>query len=316
MKIAVVGAGGLGGFFGSRLARAGEDVQFLARGAHLAAMRERGLRIQSVLGDFALTPAQTKATDDPAQIGVSQIVLFTVKSYDTETAAASLSPLLGPETAVISLQNGIDNEEKLGATIGWEHVAGGVAYIFAGIAEPGVVRHTGGPARILFGEMDGRPSPRLEAFLAACQRAGIDSALVPDIQAALWTKYAFICALAGLTAATRQPIGAIRDTPATWDLFRQVLSEAASTARAEYVPLPEDFVDRQLAVARDLEPTLFSSLYNDLIAGRQVELEALLGELVRRAARAGVPAPASSALYAVLLPQASGLSVRSPGSNS
>jgi 2-dehydropantoate 2-reductase len=308
MKIAVVGAGGLGGYFGARLAQAGQDVHFLARGAHLAAMRERGLRIRSVFGDFALTPADTNATDDPASIGPSQVVLFTVKSYDTENAAASLPSLLGPETAVISLQNGIDNEEKLAGRIGWEHVAGGVAYIFAGIAEPGVVRHTGGPARILFGEMDGRRTPRLEAFLAACQRAGIDAALIPDIRVALWSKYAFICAQAGLTAATRQPIGAVRETPPTWELFRQVLAEAVSAGRAEHVPLPEDLVDHQLALATNLQPTLYSSLHDDLISGRRMELEALLGELVRRAERAGVPAPASSALYAVLLPQANALS--------
>ena len=317
MRVAVVGAGGLGGYFGARLAHAGEDVHFLARGAHLAAMREGGLRIRSVLGDFALTPAKTNATEDPADIGPSQVVLFTVKSYDTETAAASLPSLLGPQTAVISLQNGIDNEEKLAGRIGWEHVAGGVAYIFAGIAEPGVVRHTGGPARILFGEMDGRRTARLEAFLAACERAAIDAALIPDIRVALWTKYAFICAQASLTAATRQPIGAVRETPPTWDLFRQVLAEAASVARSEHVPLPEDIVDRQLAMAQDLEPILYSSLYNDLIAGRRMELEALLGELVHRAERAAVFAPAISALYAVLLPQANALEAtlqrRSPG---
>lgn len=307
MRIAVVGAGGLGGYFGARLAQAGEDVHFLARGAHLAAMRDGGLRIRSVIGDFALTRAETNATDDPAGIGPSQAVLITVKSYDTESAAASLAPLLGPETAVISLQNGIDNEEKLARSIGWEHVVGGVAYIFAGIAEPGVVRHTGGPARILFGEMDGRRTPRLEAFLAACERAAIDAALIPDIRVALWSKYAFICAQAGLTAATRRPIGAVRETRPTWDLFREVLAEAASVARAEDVPLPEDIVDRQLAMAEDLDPTLYSSLYNDLIAGRRMELEALLGELVRRAERAAVPVPAVSALYAVLLPQANAL---------
>ncbi len=156
---------------------------------------------------------------------------------------------IGPETAVISLQNGIDNEEKLAGAIGSEHVAGGVAYIFAGIIEPGVVAHTGGPARIHFGEMDGRRTARLEAFLAACQRAGIDAALTPDIRVDLWRKYAFICAQAGLTAATRQPIGQVRETPETWELFRQVIAEAADVARAEGLPLPDDFVDRQVAMA-------------------------------------------------------------------
>ncbi|MDQ2934622.1 MAG: 2-dehydropantoate 2-reductase [Chloroflexota bacterium] len=317
MKVAVVGTGGLGGYFGARLAQGGHDVHFIARGAHLAAMREGGLQIRSVFGDFALKPTETHATDEPASIGPSQVVLFTVKSYDTETAAASLPSLLGPETAVISLQNGIDNDEKLASRIGWEHVAGGVAYIFAGIAEPGIIRHTGGPARILFGEIDGRRTSRLEAFLAACQRSGIDADLIPDIRVALWSKYAFICAQAGLTAATRQPIGAVRESPRTWELFRDVLEEAVSTGRAEGVPLPDDVAEGQLALATNLDASLYSSLHDDLVAGRRMELEALLGELVRRAERAGVPAPASSALYAVLLPQANALSAapqgRSPG---
>jgi 2-dehydropantoate 2-reductase len=302
VKIAIVGAGGVGGYFGAQLARAGEEVHFLARGAHLAAMRERGLRIRSVSEDFSLAPADTHATDDPSVIGPADIVLFTVKSYDTESAAILLTPLLGPDTVVVSLQNGIDNEEKLAARIGSEHVAGGVAYIFAGIVEPGVV-HTGGPARILFGEMDGRRTPRLEAFLAACQRAGLDAELVGDIRVALWTKYAFICAQAGLTAATRRPIGVLRETAPTWELYRQVIEEAVNVGRAAGVPLPADLVERQLTIAKSLPPNFYSSLYDDLMAGRRMEVEALLGDLSRRAERSGVPAPASSALYAVLLPQ-------------
>jgi 2-dehydropantoate 2-reductase len=304
MKIAVVGAGGVGGYFGVRLAQAGEDVHFLARGAHLAAMGERGIRVRSALGDVDLSPVDTHATDDPAGIGHSRIVLFAVKSYDTESAAASLPPLIGPDSVVISLQNGIDNEEKLAARIGAGHVAGGAAYIFAGIAEPGVIRHTGGPARIVFGELDGQHTPRLEAFLAACQRAGIDARLVDDIRVALWTKYILICAQSGLTAATRQPLGVVRETPASWNLFRQVLEEGVNVARAEGVALPEDFVMRTLTTMASLPPNLYSSLHDDLIAGRRMEVETLQGELSRRAERAGVPAPATSALYAVLLPQA------------
>lgn len=304
MRIAVVGAGGLGGYFGARLAASGNEVHFLARGAHLAAMRAAGLRVRSTLGDVALGPVETRATDDPAEIGPVAVVLFTVKSYDTERAASALPSLLGPGTAVISLQNGIDNEEKLAARIGRERVAGGVAYIFAGIAEPGVIRHTGGPARILFGALDQPSTPRLEAFLGACRAAGIDAELVDDIRVALWTKYAFICATAGLTASTRSPMGAIRDSPRTWSLFRQVIEEGVAVARAEGVALPDDLVERHLAFARGLERDVYSSLHDDLVAGRRMELDALLGELVRRAERAAVAAPASAALYAVLLPQA------------
>ncbi len=205
---------------------------------------------------------------------------------------------------VISLQNGIDNEEKLAARIGAERVAGGAAYIFAAIAEPGVIRHTGGPARIVFGELDGRRTARLEGFLAACQRAGIDARLVDDIRVALWTKYIMICAQSGLTAATRQPLGVVRDTPPSWNLFRQVLEEGVNVARAEGVAVPDDLVERTLTNMAALPPNLYSSLYDDLVAGRRIEVETLQGELSRRAERAGVPAPATSALYAVLLPQA------------
>jgi 2-dehydropantoate 2-reductase len=304
MKIAVVGSGGLGGYFGGRLAFAGEDVHFLARGAHLAALKQRGLRVESVLGDFALDAADTQATADPASVGPSEIVLFTVKAYDTDTAARDILPsLIGPDTAVISLQNGIDNEEKLAAALGSKHVAGGAAYIFAGIAEPGVIRHTGGPARLVFGELDGRPSPRLERFQAACERAGIKAEITADVQVALWTKYTFICAVAGLTAATRRPIGVIRETPAAWRLFRDILEEAAAVGRTEGVALPDDLVDRHLASALALAPGLYSSLHDDLVAGRRIELDATLGELVRRAARVEVRAPASSTLYAVIQAQ-------------
>jgi 2-dehydropantoate 2-reductase len=306
VQIAVVAAGGLGGYFGARLARAGEEVHFVARGAHLAAIRERGLAVRSVFGDFALPADRTRATQDTTTIGPVDIVLFTVKSFDTDAAAALLPPLLGPDTAVISLQNGVDSEERLAARIGWPHVVGGVAYILTGILEPGVIRHSGGPARIAFGEMGGDRTLRLEAFLAACQRAEFEAALVPNIRTELWQKYAFICAQAGLTAAARQPIGVIRDIPQTWALFRQVVEEVEKVARAEGVPLPEGLVERQLAIARSLEPAGYASLHDDLVAGRRLELEALHGELVRRAARTGVPVPVSTVIYGLLLPWVGG----------
>jgi 2-dehydropantoate 2-reductase len=303
VKIAVIGAGGLGGYFGGRLAAAGQDVTFLARGAHLAALRSNGLRVESIRGDFDLAPNATRATDDPSAIGPSDVVLFTVKSYDTDSAATTVGPLIGPDTVVISLQNGIANEETLAARLGPEHVAGGVAYIFAGIVRPGVVRDTGGPARLIFGEMDGRRSDRLESLLDACSGAGIAAELTPDIRVALWTKYGFICAQAGLTAATRQPIGVIRDSPPVWGLFQQILEEAAAVGRAEGVGLPDDLVERQLTLASGLAPTLYSSLFDDLVAGRRIELDALLGELVRRAARVRIAAPAAAAVHAIVAAQ-------------
>lgn len=303
MKIAVVGAGGLGGYFGGRLALAGEEVHFLARGTQLDALRVSGLSVESILGDFVIGPDAIQASPDPVAIGPSDVVLFTVKSYDTESAAAAVGPLIGADTVVISLQNGIDNEEKIASRLGGEHVAGGAAYIFAGIKAPGVIRHTGGPARLIFGELDGHRSERLESFLRSCQRAEIAAEVSDDIRVTLWTKYAFICAQAGLTAATRSPIGVIRDTAATWQLFGQVLGEAAATGRGEGVGLAPDFVERGLALAAGLAPSLYSSLYDDLVAGRRVELDALLGELIRRAGTAGVPVPVASALYGIILAQ-------------
>lgn len=304
MKIGVVGAGGLGGYFGARLAAGGEEVHFLARGAHLAAICQRGIRLQSVRGDLALPAERVPATDDPARIGPCDVVLFTVKSYDTETAAELLPSMLTDDTAVISLQNGIDNEPKIARRIGAEHVLGGAAFIFAGIAEPGVIRDSGGPARMVLGEMGGSRTTRADTFVAVCRRAGIDAAIAPDIHVALWSKWAFICAQAGLTAATRLPIGEIRESPPAWALFRQVVDEAWRVGRASGVALPDDLVDQHLSFAAELEADGRSSLYDDLVGGRRMELEALHGELVRRADEAGVDAPAARALYAVLEPWA------------
>lgn len=304
MKIAIFGSGAVGGYFGARLAAGGSDVHFVARGDNLAAMRERGLRIESVFGDLHLEPAAFGVTDDPASIGPSDIVLFTVKSYDTDAAAGRLAPLLHARTGVISLQNGIDNEERIAAQIGREHVLGGAAFLFAQRARPGHITHTGGPARIVFGEMDGERSERVDVFLAECERARIAAAVAPDIHVALWSKFVFLCAQAGLTAATREPIGVIRETPETAALFRRVMEEIAALGRAEGVALPDDLIERQLEFAAALEPHGRSSMYDDLVAGRPMELEALLGEVVRRGARAKIATPVSEMLYGVLLPTA------------
>jgi 2-dehydropantoate 2-reductase len=301
MRIAVIGAGGVGGYFGGRLALAGNDVVLVARGSHLAAVRERGLRVRSVKGDFT---ADVRASDDPAEFGPCEVVLFCVKSYDTEAAAARLGPLLGEDTAVVSLQNGIDNEEKIAAAVGAGHVLGGAAFIFSTIAEPGVVAHTGGPARIVFGERDGVRTERVEELLAACHNAGIDAEIPADIRVVLWTKLAFICAVAGMTSAVRLPLGEVRDCAESWGLFRRIVAEVAALADAEGVRLGEDVVEQQLRFAAGLSPESYSSLHHDLVNGRRMELEALHGAVVRRAARRGVPVPANEAIYAVLRPWA------------
>jgi 2-dehydropantoate 2-reductase len=301
MRVAVYGPGGVGGYFGGRLAQAGAEVQLIARGAHLDALRRHGLRVRSVAGDFAV---DVTATDDPADVGACDYVLFCVKSYDTESAAARLAPLLGERTAVVSLQNGVDNEEKLAAAVGPQHVLGGAAFIFAGIGEPGVVVHTGGPTSITFGELDGQRTERARHLLEACRAAGFGAELSSDISAVLWGKLAFICAQAGMTAAVRLPIGEIRSADAGWSAFRAIVEEVSAVAAAEGHALPDAAVERALDLGRHVEPTSFSSLHDDLVAGRRMELEALHGVVVRRAGRHGVAVPMTTAVYAVLQPWA------------
>lgn len=301
VKLAVYGTGGVGGYFGGRLALAGVDVHLIARGAHLEALRTRGLKVTSTKGDFQI---DLPATDDPSDVGNCDYVLFSVKSFDTEQAAAQLHPLIGDDTAIISFQNGVDNEEKIARTVGAEHVMGGAAYILSRIAEPGVIAHTGGPARIVFGEMDGTRSERGQRLLAACTKADIDADLSDDIVKVLWDKWAFICSQAGMTAAVRLPIGDIRTVEESWAAFRRIDEEVCAVAAAEGIELAHDTPDVHQRFAEGLEPTAYSSLYDDLTAGRRMELEALHGTVVRRARQNGVPAPMSEAVYAILKPWA------------
>jgi len=300
MRIAVYGTGGVGGYFGGRLAQAGADVRFIARGAHLQALRERGLRVRSVTGDFEV---RAPATDDPAEVGSCDFVLFCVKTFDTDAAAARLGPLVGEDTAVVSLQNGVENEETLARAVGEDHVMGGAAFIFAEIAGPGVIRHTGGPASITFGELDGRASERAQRLLARCEQAGFGAELSADIKTVLWAKLAFICAQAGLTAAVRLPIGEIRGAAAAWAAFGRLVAEVCAVAEAEGHPVPPAARERALALAQAM-PDSFSSLHDDLVAGHRMELDALHGFIVRRAARHGLAVPMSEAVYAILQPWA------------
>ncbi|MGE5286620.1 MAG: ketopantoate reductase family protein [Micromonosporaceae bacterium] len=301
MRIAVYGAGGVGGYFGGRLARAGAEVHFIARGAHLQALREHGLKVRSVKGDFEV---HAPATDDPADVGPCDFVLFCVKTFDTGAAAVRLGPLVGEGTAVVSLQNGVENEDVLAQAIGEEHVMGGAAFIFAGIAAPGMIAHTGGPASLTFGELDGRPSERAKRLLAWCEQAGFGAELSASIQTVLWAKFAFICAQAGMTAAVRLPIGEIRATPAAWAAFARLVAEVCAVAEADGHPMPPAAKERALALAQAAEPGSFSSLHDDLVGGRRMELEALHGFVVRRAAQHGLAVPTSEAVYAILQPWA------------
>ena len=301
MKVTVVGAGGVGGYFGGRLVQSGVDVTFIARGAHLDALRTGQLRVRSVRGDFAVP---VRATDDVGSAGTADYVIVTVKAYDTDRVAAMLPGLAGDRGAVVSLQNGVDNEERLAEVVGGERVIGGAAYIFATIAEPGLIDHTGGPASVVLGEWRGGPSERVSALVEAFRSAGVTADHSSDIRAVLWSKFAFICAQAGVTAAVRLPIGEIRSQPAGRELFRSIAAEVCAVAAAEGVGLPADVVDRTVGFADGLEPGSFSSLYHDLVHARPMELDALLGEVVRRGGLRGVDTPASRAVYGVLQPWA------------
>ena len=303
MRIAVIGAGGVGGYVGARLAAAGDEVHFIARGAHAEALRSQGLQLRSVLGDLHLD--EVAVTGDAREIGPCDVVLFCVKSYGTDEAArAYLRHLVGDDTAVISLQNGMGNLEQIAAVVGRDHVLGGVALILSTIAEPGVIDHTGGPARIVFGELDGVVSHRAQALLERCQAAGISAAIAPDITVAMWDKFAFICALAGMTSAVRLPIGEIRGSPRAWGQFRRLVEEAYAVARAEGVTVADGAVDERIELAASLEPGVYSSLHHDLVNGNRMELDALLGALVGLADRHGVGVPVAETVLGILEPWA------------
>lgn len=299
-----MGAGGTGGYFGGLLGRAGEDVTLMARGTHLEAMRAGGLTVKSRLaGDFTL---RLKATSDPHEVGPVELVLFCVKAYDTAAAAEQIRPLVGPDTMVLSVQNGIDNEERIAQVVGSEHVIGAVAQVMSVIEAPGVVAQTAGPGRIILGELAGGTSPRTERLLATFQRAGIAAELRPDIRVALWEKFLFICAYSGVTALTRLPIGPILTYPETRALFRGTIEEVEAVGRASGIALSEGCVDQTLALAAGVEPWGRSSLYYDLAAGRRLEVEALNGRAVRLGRERGIPTPLNFAIYAALKPYADG----------
>jgi 2-dehydropantoate 2-reductase len=304
MRIAVIGAGGVGGAFGAALAKAGADVTFVARGAHLRAMRENGLRIEGGRGETLVRPAQ--ATDDPATIGPVDFVLFCVKLWDVESAGAAIKPLVGPTTAVIPLQNGIDSADRLIPILGAQAVMGGVAQISATIAEPGVIRQVGTFMRLVFGELEGGKSARGETFLALCQKAGFDATHSDQILTDLWMKFILLASNAAITAATRTPIGALRDDPDTNALFARTYAEVVAVGRAKGIRLPEDAVEKTLGFNRNAPPTMMASMAHDLIRGNRIELPWLSGKVVSLGRELGVPTPVHEILYAVLKPFVAG----------
>jgi 2-dehydropantoate 2-reductase len=304
MRIAVIGAGGVGGGFGAALAKAGGDVTFVARGAHLAAMKQNGLKVQGGRGETHIVP--TKATDNPAEIGPVDIVLFCVKLWDVESAGERIKPLIGKGTAVIPLQNGIDSHERLLPIIGGEALMCGVAQISASITAPGVITQVGTFMRMIFGELDGKRSKRAEDLLALCLKAGFDATLSETILTDLWMKFILLATNASMTAATRQPIGKLRDDPDLRATFVASFRETYEVGRAKGIALPTDAVERILDFVGHSPPAMKASMALDLDRGNRLELPWLSGKVVALGRELGVPTPTHSTLYAVLKPYAMG----------
>ena len=299
----IVGAGGVGGYFGARLARAGVPVTLLARGPHREAIQRDGLQIRSTVeGEYTVKVEAVEQLDGRPPV---EVIILSVKSFDTETALAMVEPVLGPETVVLSLQNGVVNLELVQTRVGAARTLGGAAYVFAERVAPGVIAHRFA-GRIVLGELDGRVTPRAERVRDAFATAGVPVELSSDIRRVVWEKYLLICAQAGLTAVTGCPSGVLRAIPETWHLYRRVLEELAALAAASGVGLGADVVDRVLGAAAALGPQTRSSLADDLAAGRRLELEGLHGYAVRLGQRLGVATPSIFAVYAALRPHVEG----------
>jgi 2-dehydropantoate 2-reductase len=300
MRVAVFGAGGVGAYFGARLAQAGAELAVIARGAHLDAIRADGLRVDSVLGDMHVEPAIASAST--ADVGRVDVVLLGVKTWQVAEAMQSLGPLLGPDTLVVPMQNGVETVDELAETLGSRYVAGGVCGGFCFIVAPGHIRHIGGVTFIKFGELDGRKTSRVEALRDAFVRAGVEADVPDDIRVALWEKFLLVVPFGGVGAVTRTPIGVLL-TPPTRELLATGMREIESIARARGVPLPDDVVERTLAILDGVNPAGTSSLQRDIAAGKRSELDEWTGAVVRLGARARVPTPLHDFLYAALLPQ-------------
>lgn len=301
MRIAVLGAGGVGGYFGARLARAGYEVHLIARGAHLEAIRAGGLRVVSPEGDVVVQPAS--ATADPASIGPVDLVLVGVKSWQLAEAAASLAPLIGPATAVLPLLNGVEAHDFLATALGPARVLGGLCRIIAYIAAPGVIRHVGAEPTIIFGELDNRRSARVEALQSAFSAAHVGAIVPPDIHVAIWEKFMLVATWSGLGAVTRAPIGVWLRLPGTRAMAEAALREVVAVANARGVALEPAQVDTTLHFLDTMPFEGTASMQRDIMAGRPSELEAQNGAVVRLGAAAGVPTPTHAFLYYALLPQ-------------
>ncbi len=301
MRIAVFGVGGVGGYFGGRLAQAGEEMIFVARGAHLSALQSGGLRVDSIKGDFVVNPVQ--ATDDPRDAGKVDMVLLGVKAWQVPEAAEAIREMMAEETGVIFLGNGVDAPAQLAAVLGEKHVLGGLCQISAAIAGPGHIRHVGIEPYVAFGELDGRKSERAARLKQALEGAGVSVNIPEDIQAAMWEKFVFIAAISGVGAVTRAAVGVVRSVAETRQMLLQALEEVVQVGRARGVNLPANLATKRMAFIDGIAPGVTASMQRDIMDGRPSELAAQSGAVVRMGLEAGVATPVHAFLYASLLPQ-------------
>ncbi|MEW5870696.1 MAG: 2-dehydropantoate 2-reductase [Chloroflexota bacterium] len=300
MKIAVMGTGGVGGYYGGLLAQQGHEVNFIARGAHLQAIQEKGLQVKSVHGDFTVFPA--RASQEPAEIGLVDLVIFCTKTYDTETAARQIIPLVGSETTVMSLQNGIDAAERIGAVIGSDHVLGSVTWISSAVESPGVIKQVSQFRRVVLGELDSSLTPRLQAIHQAWRETGITAEISENILKILWTKFVFIAAASGVGSLVRLPLGDYRSIPETRALIAGLMGEVEAVARAQGIALDADVVEQSLAFTDNAAPHIRPSMQLDVESGRRSELESMIGVIANKGRALGVPTPVADFVYAALLP--------------
>ena len=300
MKIMIMGTGGVGGYYGGLLAQQGNDVTFIARGEQLLAIRHDGLKVRSVHGDFTVFPAN--AVDDPANVGPVDLILFCVKTYSTDEAAQAIRPAVGPQTVVMSVQNGIDAAERIGEAVGMEHVIGGVTWLSSAVVAPGVIKQISQFRRIVFGELDGSRSARIESIYEVLKISGITVEISENIQKVLWTKFVFIAAASSLGSLTRLPMGDFRAVPATRVLLSSVMQEVEAVARAQGVSLDSNVVQKSLEFTDHAAPHIKPSMQLDVETGHRTELESMIGVIGRKGRKLGVPTPASDFVYASLLP--------------
>jgi 2-dehydropantoate 2-reductase len=301
MRIAAMAAGAVGGYFGARLAKAGHDVFFIARGANLTAMRKDGLRIESVHGDLHLP--KPNVTDNPAEVGPVDIVLFAVKLWDTETGAEATRPLVGPGTRVITLQNGVDSYERIAPIVGKQRAVPGATYVVSVIERPGVIKQTSQAQSIVFGAANGKPDAALQAFAGAAKATGVSVTLTDNIERERWQKFILLTGTSGATALTRSTMGPILADPDMRALFRNIMLEVLAVAQAKGVAIDDGFVDERVAFAdTHFPPTMKASMANDLDRGNRLELDWLAGMVVKLGKQFKVPTPVNDTVYAALKP--------------